>query len=334
VEHVRLSTDSVVTSNRLPYWRDFVCDTFVELECDSVSGEQFFGSITNQTLGNIQFSDVDSCAQHVVRTRSKISQSGKDYFLLSLQTRGRGMLTQDGRTALLQPGDFALYDTTRPYDLRFDDEFGQLVLRLPRRTVTDQLADAERLTALRIAGDRGTGLLASTFIRQLHDSIDTIDLTSASRLHCSAIDLIATALADQAGRTPHTSESQYILRRRICAFIDAHLDDYRLDCAMIAAAHRISERYLRKIFATSTMSASQWLWSRRLQQARRDLLDPLRAHLSISAIGYDVGFKDCAHFSRAFKAKFGESPSACRANARLSGNVPLGTTSESPAIKP
>jgi AraC-like DNA-binding protein len=315
MQHVRLTTDSLTTPNRLPYWRDFVCDTFVELECDSVSGEQFFGSITNRTLGDIQFSDVDSCAQHVVRTRSKISRSGLDYFLLSLQTHGRGMLAQDGRTATLQPGDFALYDTTRPYDLKFDDGFGQLVLRLPRDMILNQLADAERLTALRVGGARGTGLLASTFIRQLHDSLDTIDSASAARLHASAIDLIATALADHAGRAAPASESHFILRRRICAFIDAHLEDQRLNCEMIAAAHRISERYLRKIFATSAMSASEWIWSRRLNQARRDLLDPLRAHLSVTAIGYDVGFKDSAHFSRAFKAKFGESPSAYRASA-------------------
>jgi AraC-like DNA-binding protein len=313
MEYTRLTTDAFAAPKRLPFWRDVVCDTFVELECESATHDLFYGSMVNKTLGDTQFSDIESCAQHVVRTRSKISRSGKDYFLLSLQTHGRGLLTQDGRTALLQPGDFALYDTTRPYDLQFDDAFGQLVLRLPRATVTGRLADAERLTALRILGNRGTGLLASNFLRQLHDSIDAIDPLSMTRLHSSALDLLATALAEQAGIAGRASESHLLMRRRICAFIDANLDNYRLNCEMIAAAHRISERYLRKIFETSTMSVSEWLWSRRLHQAKRDLSDPLRAHLSITAIGYDVGFKDVAHFSRAFKAHFGETPTACRA---------------------
>lgn len=51
------------------------------------------------------------------------------------------------------------------------------------------------------------------------------------------------------------------------------------------------------------------------EQAKRDLSDPLLAHLGITAIGYDVGFKDAAHFSRAFKARFGMTPSRHRAEA-------------------
>ena len=30
-----------------------------------------------------------------------------------------------------RPGDFALYDSTRPYQLLFDDDFEQIVLKLP-----------------------------------------------------------------------------------------------------------------------------------------------------------------------------------------------------------
>jgi AraC-like DNA-binding protein len=315
LEHTRLTTETLAASKRLPFWRDVVCDTFVELECESADRDQFFGSVTNKTFGDIQFSHVESCSQHVARTRSKISHSDKDYFLLSLQTQGRGLISQDGRSALLHPGDFAMYDTTAPYDLSFEEGFSQVVLRLPRHLVTCRLADAERLTARRILGDRGTGLLASNFLRQLYSSIDIIDPFSLARLHASALDLMVTALAEQCGRAGRVSESHVRLRQRICAYIDAHLDDARLNCEVIASAHHISERYLRKIFETSSMSVSEWIWSRRLNQAKRDLTDPLRAHLSVTAIGYDAGFKDPGHFSRAFKSKFGSTPSAYRSNS-------------------
>jgi AraC-like DNA-binding protein len=313
LQYTRLTTDSLAAKKRLPFWQDVVCDTFVELECESARREQFFGSLVNRAFGEIQFSAVESCSQRVVRTRSKISRSEKDFFLLSLQTSGRCLISQDGRTAMLQPGDFALYDTTQPYDLSFDEAFGQLVVRLPRALVTDRLADAEQLTARRILGSRGTGLLASNFLRQLHASIDTIDPLSMAPLHTSALDLLATALAEQLGTVGRVSESHVLMRRRVCAFIDANLDNCRLSCEMIAAAHRISERYLRKVFESSSMNVSEWIWSRRLLQAKRDLLDPRRSHVSVTAIGYDVGFKDAAHFSRAFKLKFGETPSSCRA---------------------
>lgn len=308
-----ISTDALSERDRLPFWRDVVCDTFVELECDSTGSDDFFGSVSSRSIGNIQISELKSTAQIVSRTRSKIAKSDRDYFLLSLQTKGQGVFAQDGRTAVLQPGDFALYDTTRPYDLRFESVHNQLVVRLPRDIVTGRLADAERCTALRIAGDVGTGRLASLFIRQLYTEIENVDPISVGRLHASTVDLLATALAEQGGTAGASNESHVLLRRRVSAFIDDHLGDPGLSCEMVASAQRISQRYLRKIFETSSQSVSELIWARRLDQAKRDLGDPLLAHVAVTAIGYDVGFKDAAHFSRSFKAKFGLTPRDYRA---------------------
>ena len=310
-----LTTEVLAEKDRLPYWRDVVCATFVELECDGVGSDGFFGSMTNSAIGDIQISEVKSTSHIVRRTRSKIAASDLDYFLLSLQTSGQGVLAQDGRTAQLQPGDFALYDTTRPYDLRFDTRFSQLVLRLPREIVAGRLADAESCTALRIAGNTGTGRLASMFIRQLHTEIDDIDPISVARLHASTVDLLATALAEQGGIGGTSNESHVLVRRRVSAFIEDHLGDANLSCEMIAAAQSISQRYLRKIFEESSQSVSELIWARRLDQAKRNLADPLLAHIAVTAIGYDVGFKDAAHFSRSFKVKYGLTPRDYRATA-------------------
>ena len=310
-----LTTEALAARERLPFWRDAVCETFVELECESAESNNFYGSIANKTIGDIQFSDVSSSSQRVIRTRSKISHSSLDYYLISIQTEGTGVLAQDGRTAILQPSDFALYDTTRPYDLIFETSFSQLVLRIPREIVAGRLADANRLTALRIQGDRGTGRLASAFLRQLHAEIGGVDELSVSRLHASAIDLLATSIAEQVASPANCTESNVALRRRVSVFIDRNLDNPQLTCELIATSHGISERYLRKVFEASEQSVSEMIWARRLDQGRRDLVDPLKAHLSVTAIGYDVGFKDTAHFSRAFKARYHETPKAVRSTA-------------------
>lgn len=317
-----LSTDTVAASARLPFWRDIVCATFVELDCESANQDGFFGSIDNQALLDLQFSDIRAAPQRVVRSRAKIARSNLDYFLLSLQTSGTGLVTQDDRRAVLQPGDFALYDTTRPYDLTFRENFGQIVIRLPRDAVADRVAGATGLTAVRVPGDHGTGKLASMFLQQLHAQIGIVDAASLGRLQANAIDLLATALAEQSGmrfRAPR--EPKALLRQRIEAYIEAELGNPELTCEAIAAAHRISSRSLRKLFAESETSLSAWLWQRRLAKAQRDLIDPLRARLSVSAIGYDAGFKDLAHFSRAFRARYGVTPREFRLHGMLGREV-------------
>ncbi len=312
MEESSLTTAGVAREERVSFWADLVCDMFVELDCEIPASEAFHGQIDRLSAGELEFSHVTSCQHVVTRTRARIARSKCDDFLLSLQTSGRGVVSQDGRQAVLRTGDFTIYDTTRPYDLRFDSDFSQLVLRLPRRVVTGRIAEVDRLTARPIAGSRGTGKLAATFLRQLHSQLGELDPVSLPRVQASAVDLIAAAVAEQAGAPIATSRCHILLRRRVGAYIDRNLADPSLSCETIASAHGLSARHLRKIFEDASMSLSELIWARRLEQARRDLADPLQRHLSVTTIGYDVGFKDAAHFSRAFKSAFGEAPSALR----------------------
>ena len=62
------------------------------------------------------------------------------------------------------------------------------------------------------------------------------------------------------------------------------------------------------------------IWERRLQQAATDLVDPDRAALAVSQIGFAAGFEDAAHFSRAFKKRFGHTPSEWRGRGTVQIN--------------
>ena len=83
---------------------------------------------------------------------------------LGLQLRGYSVVAQDGREAALTPGDFAIYDTSRPYDLYFDDSFRMLVVMFPRGVAAvapRRHRFAHGLTGLR---RQGLGSLTSTLL--------------------------------------------------------------------------------------------------------------------------------------------------------------------------
>lgn len=308
-----LSTDSVPPSHRLPFWRDLVCDTFVELTCESVASPNFRGSIQSVDFEGTKYAKVKSTWHHVIRDRRRIANSNFDHFLLSLQLKGKGRLLQDGRIADLEPGDFALYDVTRPYELHFEEDFEQLVLQLPRSQIQSRIFDPDGLMAIGVSGKSGLGRLASTLLVQTASQLDCLNADGLLQAQSSALDLVAHALAD--GRSlavERQSESRELTLRRVLHYIETHLCEPGLTCERVAQENGLSERYLRKLFQAKGHGVAEWIWARRLERARLDIVDPLLSHRSITSVAYDWGFKDAGHFSRAFKSRFGLSPRAVR----------------------
>jgi AraC-like DNA-binding protein len=89
--------------------------------------------------------DADSHVAH--RTARLVGSSQDDYFKLGLQLQGHSLLVQDQREAPLRPGDFAIYDTTRPYTFAFHGPCRMLVLIFPRPLLMLPAGEVSRLTA-------------------------------------------------------------------------------------------------------------------------------------------------------------------------------------------
>ena len=310
----RMSTVDVPSRDRLAYWADKVCDTYVQLDCDLPRGaDGIEGEILADRLSTLALSRVTATAQRVRRTPARIARSSEDFFLVSIQTRGRGVVRQDGRDAVLDEGDFALYDSTRPYTLDFDGPFQQLVLMLPGPMLRTALRGTESLTATTVTGQRGAGHLMIGMIRTLAADIDTLAPESAAAVADSVTQILVAGLAAlPAARSASLSQGQAFHREQIRALVRERLRDPALSVAAIARQLRLSPSTLHRAWAGEACSLSDWIWAQRLDAARRDLCDPALAARSVSQIAFSWGFNDAAHFSRAFRARFGCVPRETR----------------------
>ena len=309
-----LSTHDVAAPRRLAFWTDMVCDTYVQLQCDAPAGTDVIdGEIVSDELATLQLSRVTATAQFVRRTPALIARASEDNFLVSIQTQGRGIVSQDGRDAVLGPGDFALYDSTRPYQLTFDNDFQQFVLKLPGPTLRTALCDTQRLTATTVCGDRGAGHLMIQMIRTLAEDIGSLAPQSAAAVADSVSQILIAGLATlpAATQVPVSQLTAYH-REQIKALVRSRLADPDLGVAQIAQALRLSPSTLHRAWVGEPCSLSDWIWSQRLDAARRDLCDPARAACTVSEIAFAWGFNDAAHFSRSFRARFGCSPRETR----------------------
>jgi AraC-like DNA-binding protein len=316
-----LDTTQVEPHRRAEYWSDMVCGTYVQLDCAPLietQSQDFRGSIAVADLAALQLTHVRSQAQCVQRTQAKIASDPEDYFLVSIQAAGQGYLAQDGREALLKRGDFALYDSTRPYTLKFDGDFQQYVLKLPGKSLRTALRETEQLTATAVSGQRGAGHLMINMITTLAQDIDTLAPESAAAVADSVTNILIAGLsALPAARKQPISQLHAYQVERIKACVKASLRDPHLNVTMLSAQLRASTSTLHRTWASEACSLSDYIWAQRLEHAKRDLCDPGFAARSVSEIAFSWGFNDAAHFSRAFRSRFACSPRDMRGASHL-----------------
>lgn len=304
-----LTTNKLPPEQRLAYWIEMICDVYVQLECSEVDPISFHGEILSHSIANLHVSRVSSVGQRVIRSPQLVSQSVEDDIIISLQTSGNCLITQDSRYAFLKPGDFAIYDSTRPYNLSFSSDFNQFVLKVSGGLIRSMIRDIENLTARTVSGEAGAGYLLIPLVQSLFDQIDELATASAASIAQGIINILVGGLKSLPACTSiiTTSLEDYHLAR-IKQQIELRLSEPKLKIDSIAQELDISVSHLHRIFHSQEQSASQYLWNRRLEKISQDLLDPLCSRASVSEIAYSWGFNDAAHFSRAFKSRYGCSP--------------------------
>jgi AraC-like DNA-binding protein len=313
---VVLDTGSSAPDRRLAVWQDIVCDTFVGLDCRSDMRDAFWGSVSQSKVGPVAFTQVDSTAQRVFRTPSRIARASEDFVLMALGNSGVNGVFQDGREAVVAAGQFVIYDTTRPYELRFNDSFSQTIFQMPRKLLQQRIGSFDKLTATTFSGDRPLEGLTYDFLLGISRRIEQVDPATATRLLDQALDLIAMAFAERMhARSPDQSFHRSALLYRLKNYILTHLRDPELSMLRAAAAIGISPRYASDLMAAEQISFRSYIQAQRLERCSRDLSDPALMARHIGDIAFAWGFNDLAHFSRIFKQRFGASPREWREQA-------------------
>lgn len=267
--------------------------------------------------GDIEHRALPGLDVFVVRSRTDVVQDhqpsalqpSKPSFLVSLQVEGHATVRQDEREALLGPGDFALYDSSRPYHLSLEAGSEQIVLRLPANALLSAVRELGRWTATRVLSEHIEGLLMVEMIRTLWRDYETLEPATRLAVSNGAVNLVIAGLHTLApADATAASDASFAHLERIKRLVDTQLSDPDLTVGSIARQLGLSSGHLHRVFKSEAVPLAHYIWLRRLEACSRDLLDPRLSSRSIGEIAYRRGFKDAAHFSRSFKDRFGISP--------------------------
>src|SRR5215831_21069336 len=132
-------------------------------------------------------------------------------------------------------------------------------------------------------------------------------------------DLIALSLG-ATGDAAALAEDRSIPAARLHAIkrdIVTNLENEGLSIGSIAARHRVTPRYVHRLFEREGITYTQFVLRQRLDYTYRMLRDPRFTAWTISTIAYEGGFGDLSYFNRTFRRQYGRTPSDVKNDNRF-----------------
>jgi len=216
----------------------------------------------------------------------------------------------DGEALLLScaDGDFGV---ARTEPVRF------VGLRMPRKHLAPLTPDVDDRTMRVVPPGAHPVKLLTGYLAALTGLHDLLSPATSRVIAAHVHDLVALSIAPTREATFAESSVRAARLRMIKSDILGSLEDCTLSVAAVAARHRVTPRYVHKLFESDGATFTRFLTERRLDRAHSMLRDQRLLTRTITSIAYDVGFNDLSHFNRAFRRRYHATPSDIRAAAGL-----------------
>jgi AraC-like DNA-binding protein len=324
---VKPRSEAILREARVERVRQGICETIAPYDLRIGKDQECHAEVHFVDLGMVRI----ACARgrsvdgEVVRTPRLIRRSDPELCKIDLQLHGRAVVEQDDRQAELDAGEFSFVDMSRPSHLAGELNSVAAVM-FPRSLLPLRYQDTRQLTGVRFGAQEPTSALVSVLVGQVVDRFERYTQPAGVQIGTAIFDLIMAALSDRLDRPDAVSPDTrlHALTWRVKNYVEQRLGDHQLSPVEVAAAHHISLRYLYRIFEAEQTTVGAWIRGRRLDRCRRDLADPALRGRPVSAVGARWGFVDATHFGRAFRSRYGVTPSEYRRICAVS-------TSDSPA---
>ena len=310
---VRFTSRAIASCDRLAKWDALVWGRRAPFYTLAPKGE-FEAEASFGCVGILQLWRIIASAHRLECAGGAAANRGGAHALLIVQREGTSTLTQGGRCLGLEPGSWVICNPDRAFNLATHGPAEQLVALVPR----DRLVFEARFAALSASlfGDAGgSARMLPCYLAGLFNEISSVAEGEGGELADMAAQLIRLALHEARDGSPRISMRE-TLRLRVKDYVRRNLRDPELSIQSVAAAFGCTKRHLHKVFKDDDMTLSHYIWSQRLEACREALRNPQFAHQSITEIAFMWGFNHSAHFSKAFKDRFGAPPLVYRKGNR------------------
>src|SRR4051812_36942250 len=318
---IHFSTDAIAPRHRLAVWRETVFQTEFNVDIEPTSEAPFRAQARVRSLPGLRvLSGRSTPASYKRNTRRVV----RDDVVLTFGNEAHVSARFNGREAMIESGDAFLLPCGDCADIHAPHDGQFITVRMPRAALASSVINLHDTYCHRIPHDTPALALLKGYLALLDD--EAAALTDLSLQH-SAVTHVYDLLAKTLGATRDASALadgrgvRVARMKMIKDDIARHLTEARLSVHTVAARHKISARYVQRLFDESGSTFTQYVMEQRLERAYRLLRDPRLADRTMTTIAFASGFNDLSHFQRRFRGRYGTPPSELRAAART-GTLP------------
>jgi AraC-like DNA-binding protein len=304
---LNVCTDSVPRHRRHDYWRAIRESVFGDrCRIESAPATPFRASLSLVRHGALVLADCHGSPSRVLR--DGCAEAGSVAVLM--QRKGECRLRHDRGEMLLPAGHFCLFPADAVAELELPNVYRQYSLRVPASLASGRFSDWRQSAYSPMSSEDGAAGLFLDLVQGLQRHAESSSRSCCTEALDAMLGLLGVALSERtdAPQLPPEPRMASYHKARIRHFVLEHLADPDLDVARIAEAVRLSPRYLHRLFADEPMRLMHWIWSERLERCLNALTRRDGTPSSVSAVAYTWGFNDAAHFSRAFRKRYGVCP--------------------------
>jgi AraC-like DNA-binding protein len=310
------STTQMPGTQSIDAWRQAMAEVYYRLDIKSEHSERLNGQLIDWQSDVMGISNFKADAQRVTRRKAAAKADKAEDFVFLFPTRKPMRFEQRGREDMVLPGNVFLLNSAEPYVVDVPDGSENITIKIKRENLLGRAPMLDDLCGRANFANPylipAVAMLGEQMLRLKPDD-------NAAKLEQPLVDLICLMLelGRDGGAPPLTRpELSGLLFSRLCAFIQAQLGKLDLTPEIAASEHRISVRYLHKIFHANGLSFGQYLLDARLQRAHRMILAGNGCpRINIGEIAYRCGFASQSHFSASYKMRYGVTPTQSAAGS-------------------
>lgn len=272
-------------------------------------------------LGDAVFGITRAQSQLFSRDDHRVVRDGMDHILVQVFIEGGGLASSDH---LIRAGDMLIIDLDQPHEM-LNTDFANLTMVLPRELHPHLAELLAKFHGKRLGADHPMVPFVAEHLCSLWKHVPDMDAGNAGAALNGTLGVLEHWLSHEAhiieGVAPEVSLA---VSKSIFRYIDRNLGE-SLTPEFLAGQFRISRSQLYRIFAPHD-GVARYILERRLRRSLYMLSRPTHNDMTIGAIGFASGFSSESYFSKAFRNRYGMSPSeartTCQANASNTPSSP------------